>query len=196
MFIVVFANAQTPEQVKQIRLSYDLEALQKLQDKYITEEIKDQKEVATYIKKNKISNTIEKPDGSVSTLVRIAADGSPIYYGIDNTNCAASTRTDYLNTGGGLGLNLNGEGFVVRVWDGAPVLETHVEFGGRAQAMDGTTIATNSFHSTHVLGTIISAGTNSVNSKGMAPAATAKTYDFVNDKSEVVNELLQRNAYF
>ena len=53
------------------------------------------------------------------------------YYSTTNVNAAKSTHANFLNTGGGLGLTLDGQGMVARVWDGGTVRRTHSGFGGR-----------------------------------------------------------------
>jgi len=57
--------------------------------------------------------------------MKLTPDGLPIYYSTQNVNAAKSTRASFLNTGGSLGLNLNGQGMTVREWDGGNVKTTH-----------------------------------------------------------------------
>ena len=141
-----------------------------------------------------------KPDGSFDELVGILPDGSPLYYSIENVNAAKSTRANHLNTGGSLNLNLNGEGLTVGVWDGGPTRISHQEFGNRMTVGDGvTTLNGNSFHATHVTGTIGAAGID-VAAKGMAPSINVKTFNWTNDILEVVQEaqnglLLSNHSY-
>jgi subtilisin-like proprotein convertase family protein len=53
---------------------------------------------------------------------------------------------------------------------------------------DGSSLNGNSFHATHVSGTISASGVNP-NAKGMAPLAKVKTFDWFNDQSEVLNQV-------
>ena len=139
-------------------------------------------------------------DGSFDELVGILPDGSPLYYAIENTNAAKSTRANHLNTGGSLNLNLNGEGLTVGVWDGGPTRISHQEFGTRVTVGDGaTTLNGNSFHATHVTGTVGASGVNPA-AKGMAPSINVKTFNWNNDIIEVVQEvqnglLLSNHSY-
>jgi hypothetical protein len=139
-------------------------------------------------------------DGSFDELVGILPDGSPLYYAIENTNAAKSTRANHLNTGGSLNLNLNGEGLTVGVWDGGPTRISHQEFGTRVTVGDGaTTLNGNSFHATHVTGTVGASGVNPA-AKGMAPSINVKTFNWNNDVIEVVQEvqnglLLSNHSY-
>jgi hypothetical protein len=106
--------------------------------------------------------------------------GLPIYITTFNAGAAITTGVNELRAGGSLGLNLEGEGMVVGVWDAGRVKE-HVEFAGR--------IVTNqsleySDHSTHVAGTIAATGINPA-AKGMAPKAKLSLWDFINDEAEM-----------
>jgi subtilisin-like proprotein convertase family protein len=139
-------------------------------------------------------------DGSFDELVGILPDGSPLYYAIENTNAAKSTRANHLNTGGSLNLNLNGEGLTVGVWDGGPTRISHQEFVNRVTIGDNaTTLNGNSFHATHVTGTVGASGVNPA-AKGMAPSINVKTFDWTDDIVEVVQEvqngmLLSNHSY-
>ncbi|MEB3348240.1 BspA family leucine-rich repeat surface protein [Aquimarina gracilis] len=127
-------------------------------------------------------------DGTFSELMGVRDDGSPIYYTLYNVNAAKSTRTNHLNTGGSLGLDLNGQDMKVYVWDGGPTLPTHQEFNDQANPRviinDGvTTLNGDSWHAQHVTGTILAAGVQP-NAKGMAPLAKAFTHEWNNDRGE------------
>ncbi len=60
-----------------------------------------------------VRKTLE--NGSFAELQYIADDGSLIYYRTYNSAAATSTRADWLHTGGGMGLNLNGNGLIAHV---------------------------------------------------------------------------------
>ncbi|MGB4974066.1 MAG: S8 family serine peptidase, partial [Cyclobacteriaceae bacterium] len=100
----------------------------------------------------------------------------------DNAGAATSLGVDELRNGGGLGLNLEGQGIQVGIWDEGKVRSDHVEYTGRVTQVD--TPAEFNFHASHVLGTMIATGVNP-NAKGMAPKATAIAFDFFNDVSEM-----------
>ena len=127
-------------------------------------------------------------DGNVFRLQRTDDLGLPIYYiTTNNVIAAGTTRTNKVYTGGGLGLSLSGSSISagkVALWDSDGVLASHVEFaGGRIEVRDKTT--TTAVHSTHVAGTMIAAGFNSI-AKGMA-FALPKLYvfNFDNDTPEM-----------
>lgn len=128
----------------------------------------------------------DKEKQSFYQLMRVD-NGHPIYYVTDNTSAAASTRANQLNTGGSLGLNLNGEGMEIYVWDSGHARMSHNEFDGaggqnRVTAIDGT--AEVKYHSSHVMGTILASGYDS-KAKGMAPYAKGYTAEWTDDEKEV-----------
>jgi subtilisin-like proprotein convertase family protein len=124
--------------------------------------------------------------------MKLTPDGFPIYYATTNVAAARSTRANFLNTGGGLGLTLDGQGMVARVWDGGTVRRSHSGFGGRVTTVDDVSGTTYSDHGTHVTGTIIALPWNagSAGVKGMATLATARTFYWDNDESEALSEVL------
>jgi serine protease AprX len=129
--------------------------------------------------------TIKGEDGSFAELVGVKPNGKPEYYVTDNQGAATTSKINRLNTGGGAGLQLNGENMVVGVWDQNLPRVSHTTFGGRATPLNS--VPSESFHSTHVLGTMIGSGVGSANgaAKGMAPQATGFAYDWNNDTAEM-----------
>ncbi len=122
----------------------------------------------------------------------------PIYTLLDNNlQAGQTTHTNSIYKGGSLGLDLTGSNPAIwgrlGVWDGGKVLATHVEFGNRVLNMDNT--SSSSTHSTHVGGTMAAEGINAI-AKGMAPGAQLKSWDYINDDSEMSDaskELLVSN---
>ena len=121
--------------------------------------------------------------------MKLTPEGLPIYYYTTNVDAAKSTRTNHLNTNGSLGLNLNGQGMTVRVWDGGNVRTAHNAFGGRVTIGDDASNTANIFHATHVTGTMI-ASANPANIKGMASQANARTFNWTDDESEAISEAI------
>lgn len=124
-------------------------------------------------------------DGTRIYLVDVSETGVPIYIQSDNAGAATSLGVDELRDGGGLGMNLEGEGIQVGIWDEGKVRSDHVEYTGRVTQVDAP--AELNFHASHVLGTMIAEGVNA-NAKGMAPKATAIAFDFFNDVSEMTGQ--------
>lgn len=140
-----------------------------------------------YATQNGIPVLLSNDKGVYAELQEITADGSPIYYTFNNVAAAVSTRTNYLNSGGGLGLNLNGNGMTAHVWDGGIARASHQEYdgaGGNNRYSKGDNTTSLNFHAAHVTGTIIASGVNA-NAKGMAWQAKAIGYDWNNDTAEV-----------
>lgn len=151
--------------------------------------------VNTYLKNhpNKKASIVE--DGIKFTYIHDVINGKPIYRSTDNLEAARATKTVDLWTGGSLGLNLDGAGMTVGVWDGGPVDNTHTEFSDASGAVSRVTIIDNqvidgdtgsSSHATHVSGTISAKGVDP-NAVGMAPNVNVKSYNWSNDESEMVS---------
>lgn len=187
-----FSFAQTKEDISKITKNYDFEKIQskviELKKSQETQKIK----ALESAKKNGWPIFIKGKNGSIQELMSLSPDGFPIYYATTNVNAAKSTRTNFLNTGGALGLNLDGQGMVARVWDGGTVRRSHNGFGGRVTTVDDPTGTTYSDHGTHVTGTILAKPWNSSSNgiKGMATFATARTFYWDNDESEALSEAL------
>ena len=98
-----------------------------------------------------------------------------------NLNAADTTNTDQLWAGGGLGLNLDGSGVKVGVWDGGHVLGHHQELSGRVSYGDSSSY---SDHATHVAGTIGASGVRT-DAHGMASNVRIDSFDFNNDVAEL-----------
>ena len=193
IFIFVISNfmvfGQTPDQIKKILQKTDIEKLDSLKSTVsIRSEALKQKAIAQ-AKMTDQPIFIDNIDGSFDELMGIYEDGSLYYYGIDNMDAAKSTRTNHLNAGGSLGLNLNGQDMLGGVWDGGAARISHNEFGGRVSiGDDATELNNNSFHMTHVAGTIAAKGLE-FGTKGMANQSILRTFDWNNDTQEVINEI-------
>ncbi|MDT3402801.1 S8 family serine peptidase [Mucilaginibacter terrae] len=127
--------------------------------------------------------------GEEIALQRITPLGFPVFYKTyNNTTAAATTRTNSIQTGGDLGLNLSGSSTTLNnklaIWDGGSVLTTHQEFAGKTITLRNAAAATSQ-HSTHVAGTMIAKGIYAP-AKGMAfNAGTLQSYDFNADIAEI-----------
>lgn len=184
---MAFANgviAQTEAERDLIRSNYDLPKLKDLTEQF---DRNFNKEKAAALKAAALygwKESIELPNGGIAILVGIFDDGTPKYYRTYNREAGITTRTDRVQTGGSLGLNLNGENMIGGIWDGGRVRNTHILLENRVTQMDNP--SSFSDHSTHVSGTMIGTG-NVVDgaAKGMAPMAELIAYDFNNDESEM-----------
>lgn len=148
-----------------------------------------EKQIATnYALQNNLPLRYTLPDGEgEAELIKIGPNGNLFYYVTHNVDAAVSTRTNFLNSGGSLGLSLDGQGMTAYVWDGGAVRATHQEFDGaggnnRATQIDGAT--SQSSHATHVTGTIIASGFQAA-AKGMATYAQSQNSDWNSDLAEM-----------
>jgi len=142
-------------------------------------------EAIEYAERNSIPIIIENGNAYME-LMYINEYGEPVYYITENLQAAQTISTDELHSGGSSGLNLTGDGMILREWDAGAVLTTHVEFGSRVTQVDNVT---THWHSTHVAGTLIASGVNS-NAEGMAPNSNLRAFDWNNDVAEMADEAI------
>ena len=123
-------------------------------------------------------------------------NGTPIAITTHNSDAAIATRANLLHNGGGAGVDIEGQGMTVGVWDEDNVLVDHIEFAGhfptasipRVTTPDYSINQTYGGHGTHVAGTIAAKGVWS-DAKGMAPKSTIVSYTWDTDEAEALNEV-------
>lgn len=136
-------------------------------------------------------------NGQQIGLVYFDENNTPVFFGTDNYIAAITTNTRPVMQGGSSGYNLTGNGINIGEWDGGRVRHTHVELVGRVTQIDNP--ASLSGHATHVAGTMIASGVDTL-ARGMATAATISAYDFNNDATEMAtfagnNAILSNHSY-
>ncbi len=136
-------------------------------------------------------------NGKKIELQEIGADGSPLYYETYTDQAGLVSRASTLNTNGLLGLDLDGDGMQVGVWDSGIALENHVEYNSRVTKGDASTDVDS--HATRVIGSIISTGIKK-EARGVANKASVLTNDWTRDKIEVTEAaanglLLSNHSY-
>jgi len=190
LFSIPFTGfSQDKNDIEQITKNYDLKKLKELQEVYRKKSASEKRQALKAAKLNNWPEFIKNENGTVDELMKLTPDGFPLYYSVNNRSAARSTRASFLNTGGSLGLNLDGQGMVARVWDGGKVRASHREFGGRITVNDAVASSSgNNFHATHVTGTIAATGITP-NAKGMAPLAQVRTFNWTDDESEALAEI-------
>ncbi len=188
MLFGFFAIAQTTEDVKKITANYNLNKIRLLAEDFKKKSIDEKNRAWEMAKIKGWATIIETPNGGLEELMKIDQDGNPVYYATDNAAAAKSTRASFLNTGGGMGLALNGQNMFAGVWDGGRVRLTHNLLTGRVTTEDDNSTTTFTTHGTHVTGTIVASNANAT-TKGMAYQASAKTYNWSSDQAEVLNEI-------
>jgi len=184
------ALSQTKQQQDKITSRYDLSDLNNLESKFKKERFQKKQEALQVAQKRSLPTRVTLDDGGIAELQYIADDGSPIYYRTFNVAAARSTRANFLNSGGGLGLNIDGQNMIAYVWDGGHARVSHQEYDGAggtnrvtvedAASEGGTQL---NFHAAHVTGTITASGVQA-NAKGMAPQSRVRGYMWNNDVAE------------
>ncbi|PHS64044.1 MAG: hypothetical protein COB12_08650 [Flavobacterium sp.] len=180
LFTATSLVAQTPSERLEITENYNLEKLRQLEQNF---------ELNFFAEKQKALDAgwdeyIEMPNGEISILIGVLDSGEPLYYSTHNREGGITTRTNKVHTGGGAGLDLNGENMIGGIWDGGRVRTTHILIENRADQLDSP--SGFSSHATHVAGTMIGTGTvASGTAKGMAPEAELWAYDFNSDTPEM-----------
>ncbi len=196
LFLLMFflgsmqAFAQTPAQIQEITKDYNQSNLTQLEQRF-SQINQQQKQLAQQQATQRgLATSLLLDDGGFAELQRILPDGTPIYYRTFNVDAARSTRTDHLNAGGSLGLNLMGQNMTAHVWDGGHGRVTHQEYDGaggsnrltiRDAASEGGTQL--NFHAAHVTGTVMASGVQA-DAQGMAPHARVDGYMWNNDIAE------------
>ena len=178
--------AQTLAERQKIIANYDLEKLDQLATEYFEEFAADKQKALELAAIYGWELFIDLPNGGKAELVGVFKNGDPKYFRTCNREGAITTRADKVHTGGGAGLDLNGENMLAGVWDAGRTRETHELLVGPIEHRDGAPDIAD--HSTHVAGTII--GTGDVQggaAKGMAPEAELWTYDWNGYGGEMVN---------
>jgi hypothetical protein len=189
VFFAFTVNLQAQKQIERKKISgkYNQEKLNLLK-KGFQEKSSLEKQRAIKIAKEKgwkVKFTNKK--GDLLELQKVV-NGQPIYYTTFNVAAAKSTRVDHLNSGGSLGLSLDGQNMTAYVWDGGVARASHQEYdgaGGNNRFSTGDSGSLN-YHSAHVTGTIIASGVVS-NAKGMASHAQAIGYDWNSDLAEATS---------
>jgi serine protease AprX len=98
-------------------------------------------------------DTLVTKDGSIASLITVNYLDVPMYVSTMNDQAAQMQNARSLQTGGLLGLNVEGQGMIVGVWDGDKVRDTHNAFSGRI--IPGEFLTVLDGHATHVAGTIV-----------------------------------------
>tara|TARA_B100000989_G_scaffold297407_1_gene283098 strand:+ start:748 stop:2658 length:1911 start_codon:yes stop_codon:yes gene_type:complete len=138
-------------------------------------------------KKQRIENDkidiFMKKNGLSVRPAKITDDGRALFFETHNIDSSKDTKTNELNPSGSLGLDLEGEGYKIGVWDQGHVFKEHVEFQNDIERVligqDLPYDLNYNFHATHVAGTIGASGVES-DAKGMASKVQIISYDWNN----------------
>lgn len=181
-FLLLFSQNKDKREV--IKREYDLNKLISLSNVYKAENANSKaRAISLGFAEEKVL-----ADGRIAQLQRLNPFNKPIYYVTNNTGAALTTRANKVNTGGGLGLDLNGQNMIVGVWDGGPIRQTHQLVIGRVDQRDGIVFSSsddNNQHALHVSGTMIGSNTANPSAQGMAYQANLWAHDWNDDDAEM-----------
>ena len=167
--------AQTLAERLEITRNYDQEKLATMAAEYTSQDAIEKQKALDLAAINGWEEIIEMPNGGLAELVGVYENGNPRYLVSTNREGGITVRADKVHTGGGAGLDLNGENMIVGIWEVGDARLTHPLLENRVIKMDAS--AGISDHATHVSGTMIgSAVPNGGGTKGMAPMAIGHQY--------------------
>ncbi len=185
-----YSNAQTKQQINEIARKTNVSNLISLSNEYKLFN-KNSKEKAL---KLGFDEFITLTDGRVAQLQKLNIFDQPIYYVTENTGASATARANRLNTGGSLGLNINGQNMIVGIWDGGAIRQTHELVQGRVSQRDNAVFSTatdGSNHAIHVSGTMMGSNQGATSAKGIAYQANLWAHDWTDDDVEMAQEAAQ-----
>ena len=149
--------------------------------------------ITNYLAVHGEQKRVLKRNGRTLVLSDIV-NGEPLYMSTNNIASALGTNTHHLQVGGSLGLDLDGGGRIVGIWDDGPLQLSHPEYQNETdtasrminiEALNIEGTGDILFHGTHVAGTIGAKGVNP-QSKGMATGVFLRTWNFLNPLVEMV----------
>ena len=132
----------------------------------------------------------------------VSASGTPLYYSTNKRSARKAIKADALSAGAALGVNLNGEGIHIGIWDAGHIFAGHNEFTGGAdffgyqvpiEIADSTAADVWDGHPTAVASIVIAKGVldNEIfDISGIAPQlAKVYSYDWESDVYEIFDQL-------
>ncbi|QEE48121.1 S8 family serine peptidase [Flavobacterium alkalisoli] len=194
------ASAQTtPEAKAKITSRYNQAEISKVRAELKDYNEKNHKRTLELAEANGWPLMLEYKKGQYSYLSGVTDLDEPIYKASDNnfgpSSSTITARVNHLRSGGSLGLDLEGQGMVVGMWEIGGPLTSHEQLVGRITSGDNGTAfngstqdaLNSSGHATHVAGTLIGSGNGDVTAKGMAPQATLVAYNSNQDNIEALD---------
>lgn len=197
-----FAFGQTAQEKLEIVKDYNQQELRLLEQEFKAKSEASKRRALQLAAINGWPLTFVTTEGSFAELQGVDENDNPLYYVTSNIGAALSTRTNHLNSGGSLGLNLNGDNLTAYVWDGGVARAAHQEYdglGGTNRFSIGDASTAMNFHAAHVTGTIMASGFQA-SAKGMAPYCNVIGSDWNSDLTEATSAaaggmLLSNHSY-
>jgi hypothetical protein len=185
VFLPFILFSQTREQLETVINQTDANTLLQLAEVFNAEyELRNQR-IISYLSSNP-NQTRKFIDKGVEFELYDIIDGEPVYSQTHNRGASITARASRIYEGGPSGFNVQGQGMTAHIWDGGVARSTHNEFpNNKVMNMDFST--SPSFHATHVIGTVVAQGFQT-NLRGVAFDASAKSFDWNNDYSQMSTE--------
>jgi serine protease AprX len=198
VFVAIFlgsmlsSTAQTEGEKMLIAQSYDQDKINSLEDYLIQRRKMNTSRFNLLQAIHGWPETVTAKNGTTSYLIGVNLLEEPLYVSTMNDQAAQMQGARELQTGGSFGLNMEGQGMTVGVWDIGKIRESHQALVGRTVA--GEALTTLNGHSTHVAGTIASNGTGDMSARGIAPQSIIEYYKFQSSPTEVEDEMEMSRA--
>ena len=190
LYQILFVWDSSGQQSKSLsNVSSNRDQVRKLKATIVSRQKVESIKLQEYAQQNGITTGKIYQQDRVIQLRKMSAENTPLFYTTFNADAAVSTGAASLATGGSLGLDLNGQGMTIGIWDGDAVRSTHVEFGGRVSQVDDVVFSganSGSNHATHVAGTLAASGVAN-QAQGMAPSSDIHAYDWESDDMEMID---------
>ncbi|WP_417352302.1 S8 family serine peptidase [Flavobacterium alkalisoli] len=198
-FVGLTVNAQTtPEAKAKITARHGKAEIARVRAELKEYNEKNHKRTLELAEANGWPHVIEYKKGYYGYLSGVTDLDEPIYKASHNnfgpSSSAITARVNHLRSGGSLGLDLEGQGMVVGMWEIRGPLTSHEQLIGRISIGDNVAFSSStqnalndSGHATHVAGTLIGSGNGDITAMGMAPQATLVAYDYIEDDEEALD---------
>ncbi|GGG39576.1 hypothetical protein GCM10011414_06240 [Croceivirga lutea] len=167
--------------------SYNAEVLNQLKTEFKLEQNKIDKKINSYLLDKQIPKFQKASNGNTISVLDFDAAGEPIFYTTLVSISSINTRANHLYWNGSLDLGISGENMTMGIWDAGSALASHQEFSTRISTSEIDIEVDN--HATMVTGIISATGINE-KAKGVAYDAEVLSFDWTNDKTEVIDAAL------
>lgn len=185
---VVFAQSKPSEKQREELYKYHQKDIKTIEEKAKKQRLL----VDQFVKQTGLERSYVKNTGEYVELVEIDVGGNPVYYETMNHKAAKSSNFHHLHLKKSE-INLNGDDILIGVFDSSMLFKEHQEFSSNKNIVLKSDYPSDftdwlvrknyrfaQLHSTHVAGTLLSAGIH-CEAKGVVPGANLWSFDWSND---------------